>query len=128
MSGRPGPGQRAAAALLGLLVAAAGPGAAAAFQPGGGRGAPSPLDRLERAVRQPSPALPPAPGRPADRVWVPDRHLDTPAGPAHVPGHWERRLSGTETHAPPLTACTAAGHCVTVPAGVRPAPELRQTP
>jgi hypothetical protein len=99
-----------------------------ALQLGAGPTGKSALDQLERAVRQPLPSLPPARAVPVDRLWVPDRYVDTPAGTFHVPGHWEQRLNDQETAIPPLVACTADGRCVTVPAGTRPAPEYRQAP
>ena len=96
-------------------------------------GSPRPnsaLDQLERSVRKPLPALPPAPGPRSDQVWVPDRTFPTPdGGSAHVPGHWEGRISSQEYYVPPLLVCTPTGQCVTTPAGVRPLPpDSRQAP
>jgi len=90
----------------------------------------SAIDQLERSVRKPLPSLPPAPAPRSDQIWVPDRYFPTPeGGNAHVPGHWEQRLSDREYYVPPLQVCTQAGQCVTTPAGVRPqAPENRQSP
>jgi hypothetical protein len=99
-----------------------------ALQASGGPAGRSALDRLDRAVRQPLPSLPPARLVPSDRVWVPDRYVDTSAGTFHVPGHWEQRVNDRETAVPPLVACTAGGRCFLVPAGGRPAPEYRQSP
>ena len=52
---------------------------------------------------------------------------DQPGG-LIVPGHWERRLSNHENYVPPLTATTPDGRILTVPGGVMPPPEQRQSP
>ena len=96
----------------------------------GGSLRPNPaLNQLNRAVRQPLPALPPAQAQRSDQIWVPDRYFATSVGDiSYVPGHWERRINNQEYYAPSLVACTAVGECVTAPAGVRPqAPESRQS-
>jgi hypothetical protein len=84
------------------------------------------LDRLVDAVSRPLPRVGAPQVHREDRVWVPDRYLPAPRGLVHVPGHWELRLSEREVWVPPLIGCRpASGACVTIPAGVRPAPETR---
>jgi hypothetical protein len=88
------------------------------------------LDQLTNSVTRPMPAAPPPTGsHPAD-VWVPDRIVPVPDQPggAHVPGHWERRLSDHQNYVPPLTVTTPDGRVFTVPAGVLPPPDQRQSP
>ena len=88
------------------------------------------LDRLNQSLRQPVPTLPPPTGQhPAD-VWVPDRIVPVPGSPhgAHVPGHWERRISDRENYVPPLVIRTPDGGTTTLPAGVAPPAEQRQGP
>jgi hypothetical protein len=89
------------------------------------------LDRLNQSLRQPVPTLPSPPtgAYPAD-VWVPDRIVPIPgqAGGAHVPGHWERRISDRENYVPPLVIRTPDGGTVTLPAGIAPPPDQRQSP
>jgi hypothetical protein len=88
------------------------------------------LDQLNRSVTRPMPAVPPPTGQhPAD-VWVPDRLVPVPgqAGGAWVPGHWERRLSDREHYVPPLVIRMPDGSTTTLPAGVAPPPEQRQSP
>ena len=88
------------------------------------------LDQLQRSVTAPVPTLPPPTGQNSADVWVPDRIVPVPDQPggATVPGHWERRLSDREHYVPPLTATTPDGRVFTVPGGVMPPPEQRQTP
>lgn len=96
-----------------------------------GRGTlgPRPIDQLDRAVRQPTPSVPPAPAPRTDMIWVPDRYLDRPEGSLHVPGHWEQRLNPQEHYVPPLYVCNrSTGECAQIPAGVRPPPETRPGP
>ena len=86
------------------------------------------IDQIERSVTRPLPPLPPAPAPRSDSVWVPDRYVPGSAGPVHVPGHWEQRVSPYEVQVPPLVACTPGGDCALVPGGVRPPAERRQSP
>ena len=89
------------------------------------------LDGLTNSVTRPVPTLPAPPTgqSPAD-VWVPDRIIPVPgqAGGALVPGHWERRLSDREHYVPPLVIRTPDGRTTTLPAGVAPPPDQRQSP
>lgn len=88
------------------------------------------LDQLTNSVTRPLPTLPPPTGQhPAD-VWVPDRIVPVPgqSGGAHVPGHWERRLSDREHYVPPLVIRTPDGGTTALPAGVMPPPNQRQSP
>lgn len=96
---------------------------------GGATLGPRPIDQLDRAVRQPLPALPPVQAPRPDAVWVPDRFIDRPDGTFHVPGHWERPVNAQQRYVPPLTVCKhGSGECTQVPAGVRPLPEVRTGP
>jgi hypothetical protein len=100
-----------------------------AFQLGGASPSSRALDQLERAVTRPLPAVPQREVTPPDRVWVPDRYIPGPdGGVAHVPAHWERRVTDREFHVPPLVVCGAGRECVLVPAGVRPPAAERQGP
>ena len=88
------------------------------------------LDQLTNSVTRPVPTLPPPTGQHAADTWVPDRIVPMPDQPGGliVPGHWERRLSNHENYVPPLTATTPDGRILTVPGGVMPPPEQRQSP
>ena len=99
-----------------------------AFHLGGATPASKALDQLESSVRRPLPAVPQPEVQRPDRVWVPDRYIDRPGGIAHVPGHWEQRISDHEVLAPPLTVCDTGGRCTLVPAGVRPPADVRRGP
>lgn len=101
------------------------------LQLGGGTPLSRSAEQIGRSVTRPIPQAPPPPvTRPSD-VWVPDRHVRDPLDGKIlvVPGHWERTLPGGETYGPPITICRdSTGACTTIPAGVRPAPELRPNP
>lgn len=112
-----------------LLTAAMAFAQAGSF-PGGLR-REDPLDALRDSTRRPLPTVPSRPAPPPGReVWIPDRHVTVPgvAGPVHVPGHWERRISEREVYTPPLVGVAPDGLGVYFPPGVRPVPELRQSP
>lgn len=93
-------------------------------------------DALSAAVRQvretamrPAPSAP-APARPREewvserRVWVPGLGVF-----AIVPGHWERRVSPTESSVPSLTIFREADRApLTVPGGERLPADLRSGP
>lgn len=102
-------------ALLALQLGATTPGARA-------------LDQLERAVKRPPPVVTPSTAPRPDQQWVPDRYIPGPDGVAHVPGHWERRVSDREVYTPPLVVCPQGGECVLFPGGVRPPMNERQAP
>ena len=99
---------------------------------GVGPGSPSrsSLDQLMNSVTRPVPTLPPPTGQSPADVWVPDRIVPVPGQPggAHVPGHWERRISDREHYVPPLVITTPDGRSTTLPAGVAPPPDQRQQP
>jgi hypothetical protein len=117
-------------AALVVLVADAALAQVPAPSPGGLRPA-NPVDALRDSTMRPLPTVPRAPAPPPGRdVWVPDRHVVVPGVPApvHVPGHWERRVSEREVYTPPLVGVAPDGTTVHFPAGVRPAPEFRQSP
>ena len=101
------------------------------LQLGGGTPLSRSTDQIQRSVTRPMPQAPPTTApRPSD-VWVPGRYVSDPVDGRMIllPGHWERTLPSGETYAPPLTICRdSTGACTTIPAGVRPAPEFRQTP
>jgi hypothetical protein len=89
------------------------------------------LDSLNRSINRPVPTLPAPPiGQHPSDVWVPDRFVPVPgqAGSAHVPGHWERRISPHENYVPPLVITGPDGNRTTLPAGVARPPEERQSP
>jgi hypothetical protein len=82
----------------------------------------------ERAMR-PLPAVP-AP-RPQKEERVSERRVWLPAVGAWVvvPGHWERRISETQSAVPPLTGFTEDGRApVALPAGERPPASIRIGP
>jgi len=88
------------------------------------------FDQIQRSVTKPVPQAPPAPvSRPGD-VYVPGRYVSDPVDGRGVlvPGHWERPLPSGEYLTPPITICSSTGACTTIPAGVRPPLEQRQTP
>ena len=89
------------------------------------------LDQIGRSVTRPVPQAPPTSVWRPDSVWVPDRHVQDSIDGRNiiVPGYWQRRLPDGQYYGPPLTICSEArGTCTTIPAGIRPAPESRQTP
>jgi len=88
------------------------------------------LDSLTDSVTRPMPAVPPPTGQQSSDVWVPDRIVPVPDQPGGLiaPGHWERRLSDHQHYVPPLTVTTPDGRVLTVPGGVMPPPDRRQTP
>jgi hypothetical protein len=89
------------------------------------------LDALMNSVTRPVPTLPAPPiGQHPSDTWVPDRIVPVPGQPggAHVPGHWERRLSDRENYVPPLVIITPDGRSITVPGGVMLPPDQRQSP
>jgi hypothetical protein len=89
------------------------------------------LDALRNSVTRPVPTLPAPPiGQSSADVWVPDRIVPVPGQPggAHVPGHWERRLSDREHYVPPLVITTPDGRSTTIPGGVMVPPDQRQSP
>jgi hypothetical protein len=90
----------------------------------------SALDRIYNQSTRPMPAAPTPMGQSPADVWVPDRIIPVPGqlGGAMVPGHWERRISDRENYVPPLVITTPDGRTTTVPGGVAPPPEQRQSP
>ena len=78
----------------------------------------------------PVPAPPPTMIR-HDLTWVPDRYVPIPGAAGSlvlVPGHWERTLSAHEVYVPPLPINQSVAGPQTIPAGVHPPVDQRQTP
>ena len=99
-----------------------------------GAAAPSVTARAAEGIKASSRrGVPQPPSRPIvrdDQVWIPDRWVTLPgdARPAHVPGHWEQRLSEREVHAPPVVVGRPSdGSARTIPGGFRPPVEERYT-
>ena len=88
------------------------------------------LDQLNRSINRSVPTVPAPTGQSPSDVWVPDRFVPVPgqAGHAHVPGHWERRISPHENYVPPLVITGPDGRQTTLPAGVARPPDERQSP
>jgi len=88
------------------------------------------LDQLTNSVTRSMPAVPAPQGTYSSDQWVPDRIVPLPDQPggAFVPGHWERRISDNQNYVPPLVVTTPDGRVFTVPAGVAPPPDRRQSP
>ena len=89
------------------------------------------VERLNAASMRPLPAMPQRETPRTDAVWVPDRYLSVPGtgSVAHVPGHWERRISDREFFVPPLVIFELADRSIhPVPAGIRMPPESRVGP
>jgi len=82
---------------------------------------PRALDQARDSAMRPVPSVPPTSVSRPDSVWVPDRFVGIPGsgGQAHIPAHWERRLSDGESYVPPLTGSTPEGQVVPFPAGTR---------
>jgi len=86
------------------------------------------VNQINSSSTRPMPSVAPRPVTPETMIWVPPRSVTVPLqGTVTVPGHWERRLPGTnEVHVPPLVVQPPApGAPFTVPAGVRPPVEER---
>lgn len=87
------------------------------------------LKQVRETAMRPTPSVQ-APVRPREE-WVPERRVWVPGLGvfAVVPGHWERRISETQSVAPPLTIFREADHApVAVPGGERPPANLRSGP
>ncbi len=72
----------------------------------------------------------PAPAQPREE-WVSERRVWLPGLGvfAVVPGHWERRLTETQSAVPPLTVFRESDRApLTVPGGERPPADLRSAP
>ena len=87
------------------------------------------LRQVKETAMRPAPSAP-APAQPREewvserRVWVPGLGVF-----ATVPGHWERRISQTQSVAPPLTIFREADHApLTVLGGERPPADIRSSP
>ena len=89
------------------------------------------VDRINAASRVPLPVLPAPPPVRSDMVWAPDRYVPLPSGPtpAHVPGHWERRVTDREVYAPPTSIVDPGrGTIELVPARITAPAESRVGP
>ena len=89
----------------------------------------SAVDQVKAMAMRPAPSAP-APARPREewvserRVWVPGLGVF-----AVVPGHWESRISPTQSSAPPLTIFREADRApLTVLGGERLPADLRSGP
>ena len=89
----------------------------------------SAVRQVKAMAMRPAPSAP-APVQPREewvserRVWVPGLGVF-----ATVPGHWERRISQTQSVAPPLTIFREADHApLTVLGGERPPADIRSSP
>ena len=87
------------------------------------------IRQVKEMAMRPAPSAP-APARPREewvserRVWVPGLGVS-----AVVPGHWERRVSSTESSVPPLTIFREADRApLTVRGGERLPADLRSGP
>lgn len=87
------------------------------------------IGQVKAMAMRPAPSAP-APARPREewvserRVWVPGLGVF-----ATVPGHWERRVSSTESSVPPLTIFREADRApLAVPGGERLPADLRSGP
>jgi hypothetical protein len=86
------------------------------------------VNQINSTSMRPMPSVAPRPVVSETMIWVPTRSVSVPGqGTVTVPGHWERRLPGTnEVHVPPLVVYPQhPGTPFTVPAGVRPPVEER---
>ena len=87
------------------------------------------LRQVKAAAMRPAPSVP-APARPREE-WVPERRVWVSGLGvfAVVPGHWERRMSDTQSEAPPLTIFREDDRApLTVLGGERPRADLRSSP
>ena len=87
------------------------------------------LQQVKARAMRPLPRLP-APAQPREE-WVSERRVWLPGLGvfAVVPGHWERRLTETQSAVPPLTVFREGGHApLAVPAGERLPADLRSAP
>lgn len=89
----------------------------------------SALQRAKALALRPLPALP-APEPPRE-VWVSERRVWVSGLGVYaiVPGHWERRISDTQSLVPSLTIFREADRApLILPAGERPPAEARSGP
>lgn len=87
------------------------------------------LKQVETMAMRPLPAVPP-PERPRE-FFVPGRRVWAPELGAYavVPGHWERRISDTQSSVPWLTIFPEGSQTpLMIPPGERPPAELRTGP
>ncbi|MBI4588261.1 MAG: hypothetical protein HY725_05445 [Candidatus Rokubacteria bacterium] len=87
------------------------------------------LQQVKALAMRPVPSVP-APAQPREE-WVSERRVWVPGagGFAIVPGHWERRISATQSSVPPLTIFREDDRRpLAVPAGERPPADLRSGP
>jgi hypothetical protein len=90
------------------------------------------VSQINATSMRPLPSVATRPVVREEMIWVPDRIVPVfgePTG-ALVPGHWERRLPGSnDVLVPPLTILKpSTGTFQTLPAAVRPPPDERLGP
>ena len=107
------------------------PLAGAAMPPLGPTTTSQAVNQINSGSMRPLPSATPRPVVRDSMIWVPTRIAPFPGEPTGVtvPGHWERRLPGTnEVHVPPLTIDRpSTGTTETLPAGIRPPVEERHS-
>jgi len=89
------------------------------------------LNQVKATAMRPVPAAPALDRAQVDTIWVPDRFVSIPGEPGEwwVPGHWERQISDSEVHVPPLAIFNVTtGTPSAIPAGRKAPPALRQGP
>ena len=105
------------------------PVAGAAMPPLGPTTTSGAVNQINSGSMRPLPSATPRPVVRDSMIWVPTRIAPIPGDPTGVtvPGHWERRVPGTnEVHVPPLTIDRpSTGTTETFPAADRPPVEER---
>ncbi len=87
------------------------------------------LQQVKAMAMRPLPSVP-APARPREE-WVPERRVWVPALGvlATVPGHWERRISDTQSSVPMLVIFREDDQApLVIPSGERPPADIRSGP
>lgn len=89
------------------------------------------VSKMNAASTRPIPVAPSSPPIAHDLTWVPDRYVPIAGATGSlvlVPGHWERKLSEREVYVPTLPITQPVAGPQTIPAGVHPPADQRQTP
>ncbi len=87
------------------------------------------LQQVKATAMRPLPSVP-APAHPKEE-WVPERRVWIPGLGvfATVPGHWERRISDTQSSVPALVIFRADDRSpLMIPPGERPSADIRSGP
>ena len=87
------------------------------------------LQQAKATAMRPLPSVP-APARPREE-WVPERRVWVPGLGvfATVPGHWECRISDTQSSVPTLVIFREEGRApLVIPSGERPPADIRSGP